>query len=219
MNETLWYLSRATGVASIVLLTAVVVLGALVSGRRRPHGDQATVVMAVHRWISLGMVAFLLTHVATAIVETYVSIDWISAIVPFSSGYETLWVGLGTLAVDVLVAVVVTSWWRHRIPERAWRAVHYAAYNIPDIQGHVLPSPDRSQVLSRRNGHAPGVDAAFPVEQVVAQFIGGQFKVAGPILANVELIIGSQWGRGSPIPYPAKGTIWSDSHGETSVSL
>ncbi len=128
MNETLWYASRATGVASIVLLTAVVVLGALVSGRRRPHGEQATVVMAVHRWLSLGMVAFLAVHIVTAVVETYVSIDVISAIVPFTSHYETLWVGLGTLAVDVLVAVLVTSWWRHRLPERAWRAVHYASY-------------------------------------------------------------------------------------------
>jgi sulfoxide reductase heme-binding subunit YedZ len=150
VNEALWYLSRATGVASIVLLTAVVVLGALVSGRRRPHGDQATVVMAVHRWISLGIVAFLLTHVATAIAETYVSIDWISALVPFTSGYETLWVGLGTLAVDVLVAVVVTSWWRHRIPERAWRAVHYAAYLLWPmalVHGLVLGTADEALLL------------------------------------------------------------------------
>ena len=128
MNETLWYLSRATGVASIVLLTVVVVLGVLTSGRRRPHGEHATVVMAVHRWLSLGMVAFLLVHVATAIAETYVSIDLVSARVPFTSGYATAWVGLGTLAVDLLVAVVVTSWARHRLPERAWRVVHYAAY-------------------------------------------------------------------------------------------
>ena len=58
--------------------------------------------MGLHRWLSLGMVVFLVVHIATAIAETYVSIDAISAIVPFTSGYETLWVGLGTLAVDLL---------------------------------------------------------------------------------------------------------------------
>ena len=53
MNELLWYLSRATGVVSIVLLTVVVVLGLVTSGRRRPTGDSATVVMgctAGSRW-------------------------------------------------------------------------------------------------------------------------------------------------------------------------
>ena len=106
MNETLWYLSRATGVASIVLLTVVVVLGVLTSGRRRPHGEHATVVMAVHRWLSLGMVAFLVVHVATAVAETYVSIDLVSALVPFTSGYETAWVGLGMLRISFAIPLV-----------------------------------------------------------------------------------------------------------------
>ncbi|MBM6399183.1 ferric reductase-like transmembrane domain-containing protein [Phycicoccus sonneratiae] len=146
MNELLWYLSRGTGVASIALLTAVVVLGTVTSGRRRPHGESATVVMAVHRWLSLGMVAFLGVHVATAVAETYVSIDAISAVVPFTSGYEPFWVGLGTLALDLLVAVVATSWLRHRIPERAWRAVHYAAYGLWPmalVHGFVLGTSDQ----------------------------------------------------------------------------
>lgn len=127
-NETLWYLSRATGLASITLLTLVVILGLLTSGRRRPFGERATIVMGLHRWVSLGMVAFLTTHIVTAIVETYVSIDWISLVIPFTSAYSPLWVGLGTLAFDVLVAVMVTSYWRHRMTERAWTAVHWLSY-------------------------------------------------------------------------------------------
>jgi sulfoxide reductase heme-binding subunit YedZ len=145
MNLTLWYLSRATGVVSLVLLTVVLVLGVLTSGRRRPHGEHATVVMGIHRWLSLGLVAFLLTHVATAVVETYVTIDLVSAVVPFTSGYEPLWVGFGTVAFDLLVAVAVTSWARHRIPERAWRVVHYAAYllwPVALVHGFVLGTSD-----------------------------------------------------------------------------
>lgn len=128
MNELLWYVSRATGLVSLALLTAVLVLGVVTSGRRAPHGERATVLMGLHRWLSLGMVAFLTVHVATAVAETYVSIDAVAAIVPFTSSYEPLWVGLGTLAVDLLVAVTATSWLRHRLPERAWRAVHLTAY-------------------------------------------------------------------------------------------
>ncbi|SRR5580765_295419 len=141
MNEILWYSSRATGIASIVLLTAVLALGMVTSGRRRTQGDRATVVMALHRWLSLGMLTFLLAHIATAVAETYVSIDLVSALVPFTSGYATVWVGLGTLACDLLLAIGVTSWFRPRIKEPTWKAVHllsYAMWPIAVVHGLAL---------------------------------------------------------------------------------
>ena len=49
-GETLWYFSRATGVVTLVLLTIVSILGVITAGRRRPRGEQATIVMAMHRW-------------------------------------------------------------------------------------------------------------------------------------------------------------------------
>ncbi len=130
MNELLWYVSRASGVVSMALLTIVLVLGMVTSGRRRPTGESATIVMALHRWLSLGMVAFLTAHVATAVAETYVPIDAISAVAPFTSGYETLWVGLGTLGVDIMVAVTVSSLLRHRLSPRLWKAVHLLSYAL-----------------------------------------------------------------------------------------
>ncbi len=145
MNELLWYTSRATGLVSVVLLTAVVVLGVLISGRRRPHGDSPLVVMGLHRWLSLGLLSFLALHVTTAVAETYVSIDLVSALVPFTSGYERVWVGLGTLAVDLLGAVLITSWLRHRMPERRWRLVHwltYAMWPIAVLHGFMLGTAD-----------------------------------------------------------------------------
>jgi predicted ferric reductase len=147
MNEILWYASRATGVVSIVLLTAVLVLGLRTSGRRRPHGESATVVVALHRSLSLGMTVFLAVHIFTAIVETYVSIDLVSAVLPFTSGYEPLWVGLGTLAFDILVAVVVTSVLRHRLAERTWRRVHilsFALWPLAVVHGIALGTTDQS---------------------------------------------------------------------------
>lgn len=130
MNELLWFASRAAGVASIVLLTAVVVLGLLTSGRRRPDGPRAAVVMGVHRSLALGTLAFLTAHIATAVAETYVSIDAISVVVPFTAGCEPFWVGLGTLAVDPLAAVVVTSLLRQHLPERVWKGIHLAAFAL-----------------------------------------------------------------------------------------
>ena len=146
MSELAWHLSRATGVVGLVLMTAVVVLGLLTSGRRRPSGATTTVVVALHRWLALGVVAFLVVHVVTAVADGYVDIGWLATLVPLTSGYETWQVALGTLTVDLLLAVVVTSLLRHRIPERAWRAVHWlglAAWPVALVHGFAMGTSDR----------------------------------------------------------------------------
>jgi len=145
MNEILWFVSRATGVASIVALTVVMVLGMLTLSRRPPQGIRSAVVMGLHRSVALGASVFLVVHIVTAIIESYVSIDAISAIVPFTSGYETAWVGLGTIAVDLVAAIVITSLLRHRLPERAWRVVHLSAFAfwpIAVVHGIALGTSD-----------------------------------------------------------------------------
>ncbi len=128
MNELLWYTSRATGIASVVLLTGIVILGVVLAGRGARTADGATIVTALHRWLSLGMVAFLVLHIFTAVIENFVPISFLATIVPFTSGYEPLWMGLGTIAFDIVIAVVVTSLLRERLSERVWRVVHWAAY-------------------------------------------------------------------------------------------
>ena len=128
MNELLWYVSRATGLVSMVLLTTTFVLGMVLSGKRSTNPESRTVASGLHRWLGLGMVVFLVGHVTTAIVETYVSIGPLSAFIPFTSGFSPLWVGLGTLAFDLVLAVSITSALRHRLSERAWRGVHLTSY-------------------------------------------------------------------------------------------
>ncbi|MGN6412529.1 ferric reductase-like transmembrane domain-containing protein [Flexivirga sp.] len=124
----LWYLSRATGVISIVMMTTVMVLGLLLSGARRSAGTRTTIVQAVHRSLALGMLAFLVLHIATAIIDTYVHIGVVAAVLPFTSSYRRFAVGLGALGSDVLIAVVVTSLLRRRLSERVWRLVHRASF-------------------------------------------------------------------------------------------
>ncbi len=130
MNEMLWFTSRATGIVAVVLLTAVFVLGLLTAGSERRAGDRTAVIMGLHRALSLGMSVFLTAHVATAIGESYVDLGWISAFVPFTSGFAPLLVSLGTLAVDILLAVIVTSILRQRLSDRTWRRVHLCSYAL-----------------------------------------------------------------------------------------
>ena len=82
----------------------------------------------VHRTLALFSVAFLALHVLTAILDPFVTIGWAATVLPFASGYRTLAIGLGTLAVDLGGAVIITSLVRRRLGLRSWRAVHWLAY-------------------------------------------------------------------------------------------
>jgi predicted ferric reductase len=127
-SPVLWYLNRATGIVCLVLFSAVMLLGIAVRLRARLPGLPRFGTADLHRNLSLLSVAFLGAHIVTAVADGYVSIGPADALVPFLSGYEPLWTGLGTVAFDLLLAVVVTSLLRLRLGHRAWRAVHWTAY-------------------------------------------------------------------------------------------
>jgi predicted ferric reductase len=123
-----WYASRATGLASLLLLTAAVVLGALNGARVASARWPRFAVAGLHRNLSLLTVVFLAVHVMTAVVDPYAGIGWLAVVLPFVGSYHPFWLGLGALAFDLLVALVVSSLLRPRIDVRVWRVVHWAAY-------------------------------------------------------------------------------------------
>jgi sulfoxide reductase heme-binding subunit YedZ len=127
-GTALWYASRATGVVALVLLTVVVLLGITVNRRGRLPGLPRFATTSLHRSMSLLAVAFIAVHVATAIADPYVTIGIAAAVIPFASAYEPLWLGLGAISFDMIIALIATSLARARIGRRTWRAVHWLAY-------------------------------------------------------------------------------------------
>jgi methionine sulfoxide reductase heme-binding subunit len=127
-STALWFLSRGTGVVTLVLFTIVIVLGVLTRGGRPLPGLPRFAVAGLHRNVSLLAVAFLAVHIGTAVMDPFVTIRWIDAVIPFGSKYQPLWLGLGAVALDLMIAVVVTSLLRQRIGRRVWRAVHWTVY-------------------------------------------------------------------------------------------
>jgi hypothetical protein len=124
----LWYLTRGSGVVTLLLLTLSVCLGVLTTVRWRSDRMPRFVVAGLHRNVTLLAVAFLAVHVVTTVADGYTPIGLRDAFVPFISAYRPIWLGLGTLACDLLLAVVLTSLLRARIGYRTWRATHWLAY-------------------------------------------------------------------------------------------
>jgi len=127
-SQALWYLTRATGLVTLVLLTGSVVLGIIGAQRWASRRWPRLLTGGLHRNVSLLAVAFLAVHIVTAVTDSYVTITWLNAFVPFTGTYRPVWLGLGAVASDLLIALIITSLARRYIGYRVWRAVHWAAY-------------------------------------------------------------------------------------------
>src|SRR5205823_12542665 len=78
--------------------------------------------------LSLLSVLFIAVHVATAIIDPYVSIGLAAVVIPFVSAYMPFWLGLGAVALDLIAALIITSLARAYISRRTWRGIHWLAY-------------------------------------------------------------------------------------------
>ena len=129
MNYTLlWYTTRGAGAVSLILLSAVVVLGVLSTLRLQSARWPRFLTTGLHRNLGLLTVVFLALHLVTAVVDPFTHLGWLAAVIPFSSYYRTLWLGLGVIAFELLLAVVITSLVRSFIGHGAWRTIHWLAY-------------------------------------------------------------------------------------------
>jgi hypothetical protein len=118
------------GVFALIGLTASVGVGLLAADRIVMTPSRRIVAQAVHRAVSFGAVGFLLIHIVTEIIAG--RSHPADAVVPFLGERRTLYLGLGTLASDLFLLVLVTGIMRGRFatlrPTWMWRALHAVAY-------------------------------------------------------------------------------------------
>jgi DMSO/TMAO reductase YedYZ heme-binding membrane subunit len=126
--SALWYLTRSTGAVALVLLTVSVALGIANVSRLQAAGWPRFVVDGIHRNASLLALVVLAVHIVTSLLDPFAGIRLIDAVIPFTSSYRPLWLGLGAFASDLLIAIAITSVIRRRLGHRTWRAVHWLAY-------------------------------------------------------------------------------------------
>jgi predicted ferric reductase len=129
VNDTLlWYTTRAAGAVSLVLLSIVTARGLLTAARAGGRRWPRFLTAALHRDLALTALVFLLLHVVTAAVDPFTHLGLTAVLVPFGSYYRTVWLGLGTVAFELLLAVIATSLLRGVIKLRVWRLVHWTSY-------------------------------------------------------------------------------------------
>ena len=180
--KALWFINRASGLVLLVLLTIVLVFGVLAARKSAGGKLPRFVSNEVHRGLALTAVIFLIIHVISAVLDDFVSIDLINIVVPWGSGWKPVWIGFGAVAVDLLIAVIVTSLLRNRMPESTWRLIHLSVFAMwPIAWIHALGS---------------GTDAKSPA--YLALSIVCALAVLGAALLR--------WFKPEPVPVPQAET-------------
>src|SRR2546429_2261290 len=129
-DAILWYATRGAGVVTLILLSGVVVLGIVSSMRWQTPAWPRFLTTGFHRNLALTTLAFLALHIVTAVVDPFTALGWNAAIIPFSSSYRRFWLGLGVVAVYLLLALGLSSLLRTLFAPRAWRLVHWLAHGV-----------------------------------------------------------------------------------------
>lgn len=117
-----WITSRAAGGAALLLASASVAVGLMMSSRR-PSANKRDL-RAIHEAISLTTLAMVVLHGLALLGDSYLNPGVAGIAIPFVGSYRPLWTGLGIIAGYGLAALGLTYYLRDRIGAARWRRLH-----------------------------------------------------------------------------------------------
>jgi sulfoxide reductase heme-binding subunit YedZ len=128
MDDALWAFGRVSGIVGLSLFTLSVVLGIITRSGRPLPGLPRFSILLVHRNVSLMASVFIVLHIALLMLDSYAHLKVTDVVIPFVGAYKPFWQGLGTVAADLIIAIVLTSLLRKHLGARIFRAVHWFTY-------------------------------------------------------------------------------------------
>jgi len=130
LTSALWDLGRGSGVAALVAFTVSLVLGIMTRSGRDALGLGRFGLNEVHRTAALTGVGLVAVHVGSLLLDPYAQLRLVDLVLPFLGSYRPLWLGLGTLALDLLGVITIVSLLRDKVGPRVFKTVHWATYAL-----------------------------------------------------------------------------------------
>jgi sulfoxide reductase heme-binding subunit YedZ len=125
-----WYVARAAGIAAYLMLSFVVVLGLTMARKTTLKRWPQFAIEDVHRFAGLLVGTFVTIHIVTIAIDSWLPFSIGSILVPLLSRYRRLWVALGVVAAELLLALAATNHYRDRLSHRFWRRAHYLNFVV-----------------------------------------------------------------------------------------
>ena len=117
-----WITSRAAGTTAMLLASATVGIGLVMSGKLvKGSGSDRR---AIHEVISLATMVAIVVHALSLIGDRYLHPSLLDVTVPFLSSYKTLPTSIGIIAGWGLIFLGLSYYARRRIRIARWRVLH-----------------------------------------------------------------------------------------------
>ena len=113
---------------TIALLSLTAILGMAQTVRFKSAFWPKYLTVGLHSSVALMLLIFLGLHIVTSLLDPFAKLGWKDAVIPFASWYRPYWLGLGVLAAELYLALVITSLVRKWMSYRLWRVIHWVAY-------------------------------------------------------------------------------------------
>lgn len=127
-TQAYWYMARAGGIVAYLLLWLATIWGIVMSNKLAKGRIAPLTVFGLHEILPLLATLFAAFHAIVLIGDSYINFNIIHILIPFTSPYEPVWTGLGTIALLFSAALVVSFYLRKQIGQRVWRMFHFTAY-------------------------------------------------------------------------------------------
>ena len=120
-----WLAGRATGITAYVLLTALVCFGLVLSHpTNQSTWRLSRRLFPWHENLFVFVVAFLVAHVASIVLDPWAGVGIAGSFVPGLSAYRSAPVALGTLGLYAALISGVTGRWTRLLPPGLWLRIH-----------------------------------------------------------------------------------------------
>jgi len=123
-----WIVARAAGLASYAALCLAVLSGIALRTSVLDFLATNRALRALHDWVTWLWIPLGALHVVALVLDKTALIRPLDAFVPFQVSYGTVAIGLGTVSLDLVVLITVSSWLRRRMSDRIWRWIHRSSY-------------------------------------------------------------------------------------------
>lgn len=127
-SQAFWFLARAGGIVSYLLLWLATCWGMIMSSKVLKGYLNSAWAFSLHEFLPILGIVFAALHALVILGDTYINFNIWQLLIPFTSTYEPFWTGLGSLAFYMFLALIISFYVRPKIGQKSWRAFHYTSY-------------------------------------------------------------------------------------------
>ena len=165
----IWLVARTAGLSAYAAICISIISGIALRTSVLDWLAKNRALRSLHDWTTWLWIPLGALHIGALLLDRTARITPIDVVVPFQVDYGTVGIGLGTVSLDVLVAITVTSWLRRRMNDELWRWIHrssYVMFLVLFLHAYLSGTDFDSPIVSAISWSAAGALALLAVSRI-----------------------------------------------------